>query len=100
MLDACNHGGVDGKRAEIRGVGQLTDAKPHVRYNFLVQWDYWILDHADDYSWFISANPDFDKLWIYTRAPPSPARLQDLIARARGLGYDTSKLEFPAQPAG
>jgi apolipoprotein D and lipocalin family protein len=58
------------------------------------------LDHADDYSWFISANPAFDKLWIYARKVPNPEQLRDLTARAAALGYDTSKLEFPAQPAG
>jgi len=104
VVDACRRGGVDGKLAEIHGDGQLLDppqdAKLHVRYNVLIKWDYWILDHADDYSWFISANPAFDKLWIYTRKPPSPAQLEDLVARAKRLGYDTSKLEFPAQPAG
>jgi len=104
VVDACHHGGVDGKLAQLHGDGQLMDppkdAKLHVRYNFLIQWDYWILDHADDYSWFISANPAFDKLWIYTRKVPTPEQLRDLTARAAALGYDTSKLEFPAQPAG
>lgn len=104
VLDACRRGGVTGKLAEIRGVGALTDpptaAKLHVKYNLFVQWDYWILDHADDYSWFISANPQFDKLWIYTRKAPTQAQLDSLIARARALGYDTSRLEYPAQPGG
>jgi apolipoprotein D and lipocalin family protein len=44
VLDACRHGSVDGKLAELHGAGQLmdppTDAKLHVRYNFLIQWDY------------------------------------------------------------
>lgn len=102
VLDACNKGGVDGKEATIKGVGTIedpgTNAKLHVRYNVLIKWDYWVLDHADDYSWFISADPDFDKLWIYTRQVPTPAQLADLVARAKALGYDTSRLEFPAQP--
>jgi apolipoprotein D and lipocalin family protein len=102
VLDACNKGGVNGKEAALKGVGTIedpgTNAKLRVRYNVLIKWDYWVLDHADDYSWFISADPDFDKLWIYTRKVPTPEQRDLLVARAKALGYDTSKLEFPAQP--
>ena len=55
-----------------------------------------VLDHADDYSWFISADPTFNKLWIYTREVPNADQRQRLVARAQALGYDVSRLEFPA----
>lgn len=84
-----------GARGEILDPG--TNAKLRARYFAgLVTWDYWVLDHADDYSWFISADPTFDKLWIYTREVPGPAEREALVARARSLGYDVSRLEFPA----
>jgi apolipoprotein D and lipocalin family protein len=73
------------------------NAKLRVRYiGGLVTWDYWVLDHAEDYSWFISADPTFNKLWIYTREVPDAAGRQALVARAAALGYDVSRLEFPA----
>ena len=100
VVDSCRQGSPQGKLKTLKGHGKIldpgTDAKLRVRYNLLITWDYWVLDHADDYSWFISADPRLKNLWIYTRKPPSPKELDALKARATALGYDTSKLEFPA----
>ncbi len=102
VKDACREGARNGKEKSLVGDGTILDpgfnAKIHVQYNFLISQDYWILDHDDDYSWFIDASPDFKDLWIYTRKVPSKTFLGKLIMRARALGYDTSKLEFPPQP--
>ncbi len=107
VLDTCHHGTPAGRLDSIGGPGEIldpgTNAKLHVSYRlfglFPAGRDYWVLDHADDYSWFISADPSFRNLWIYTRDPHvDPATLKGLIGKAQALGYDTSKLEFPAQP--
>jgi apolipoprotein D and lipocalin family protein len=107
VRDICHAGTPGGKLKAIGGPGTVldpgTNAKLHVSYRFLgiipVARDYWVLDHADDYSWFISSDPAFENLWIYTRDPRvDPALLKSLIAKAQALGYDTAKLEFPAQP--
>ena len=61
--------------------------------------DYWVLDHADDYSWAIVGEPSGRYLWLLSRAAkPGQARLDQLIARARALGYDTSMLRITQQP--
>lgn len=84
-----------GARATILDPG--TNAKFRARYfGGLVTWEFWILDHAEDYGWFISADPTFDRLWIYTRTVPSQAELARLVERVRQLGYDPARLEFPA----
>ena len=107
VLDTCHADTPAGKLKAIGGPGTIldpgTNAKLHVSYRFMgfipVARDYWVLDHADDYSWFISSDPAFANLWIYTRDPHvDPALLKTLIAEARTLGYDTTRLEFPAQP--
>jgi apolipoprotein D and lipocalin family protein len=99
VLDTCRDKTPTGKEKSIKGKGEIldpgTNAKLRVRYPFFITWDYWVLDHADDYSWFISADPKFEKLWIYTRKAPSKDELAALVQRAQALGYDTSKLEFP-----
>lgn len=60
--------------------------------------DYWVLDHADDYTWSIVGEPSGRFLWILTRDPrPSRAQGEALVARARALGYDTSMLRMTAQ---
>jgi len=101
LRDTCRSGSPTGKEKAIGARGEIldpgTNAKFRARYFAgFVTWDFWILDHADDYSWFISADPTFDRLWIYTREVPSPAERGRLVARASALGYDTRRLEFPA----
>ena len=71
----------------------------HVFYGLItISRRYWIYGHGADYDWFIFGDPDFKTISIFTRNPrPSAAQVQALTARARALGYDTSKLEYPAQ---
>lgn len=104
VRDTCQVGTPDGKEKAIGGQGRIldpgTNAKLRVRYlHGLVTWDYWVLDRADDYSWFISTDPTFARLFIYTREIPTQAEVRALTDRARALGYDVSQLEYPAQPA-
>lgn len=101
LRDTCRQGGIDGRERAVGAAGVILDPGFNAKllapyFGGLVTWEYWVLDRADDYSWFISADPAFDKLWIYTRTPPSAAELAALVERARALGYDVSRLEFPA----
>jgi len=107
VRDTCTRGTPTGAIKAIGGPATILDpgknAKLHVSYRFFglipVDRDYWVLDHADDYTWFISADPSFENLWIYTRDPHvDAAQRAQLVERARAMGYDVSKLEFPAQP--
>jgi apolipoprotein D and lipocalin family protein len=36
-----------------------------------------------------------ENLWIYARTVPSKAKLAVMVRKAKELGYDTTKLEFP-----
>lgn len=101
LRDTCQSGTPTGKEKAIGADATIldpgTNAKFRARYFAgFVTWEFWILDHDENYTWFISADPTFDKLWIYTRDVPSAAQLATLVARAQALGYDTSRLEFPA----
>ena len=99
VRDTCQVDTPQGRERAISGVGTFVDpgtsAKLRVRYLWLIVWEYWVLDRADDYSWFISSDPSFDKLFIYTREVPTEAQLDALVRRAAELGYDTNRLEFP-----
>jgi apolipoprotein D and lipocalin family protein len=101
VRDTCQDGSPAGPEKAISARGEILDpgvnARLRVRYfSGLVTWDYWILDYAEDYSWFISADPTFDKLWIYTREVPDERERRALVERAEAFGYDVSRLEFPA----
>ena len=52
--------------------------------------DYWVLDHADDYSWSIVGEPSGRYLWLLSRSPyPTPEQRAAIVGRAREPGYDT-----------
>lgn len=98
--DGCRMGSPKGELKTIRGIGTIKDpdaarAKLRVRYKFLITMDYWVLYTAPDRSWFISADPSMEYLWIYARQVPSARKLALMKAKAAELGYDVGKLEFP-----
>lgn len=107
VLDSCRMGSPAGELKTIGGPGEILDpgqnAKLRVTYTVFgivpIVRDYWVLDRAADYSWFISGDPDFKDLYIFTRNPQiGAAERRRLVKRAAELGYDVSKLEFPEQP--
>ena len=64
LRDACRQGGIDGRERAVGAAGVILDpgfnAKLRAPYfGGLLTWEYWVLDRADDYSWFISADPKF-----------------------------------------
>lgn len=103
VLDFCHQGSPTGKRRTIGGPARILDPGANARlqvdyhlFGLKIRREYQVLELADDRSWFISADPSFNDLWIYTRSPhPSAQLVATLTARARTLGYDVSRLEFP-----
>lgn len=60
--------------------------------------NYWVLDHAEDYTWSIVGEGSRRYLWILTRDPNPSAELQAmLLARVQSFGYDTSRLHRTVQ---
>lgn len=101
VLNKCRK--PDGKLDDANGTAKIVDpatnAKLKVSFFGPFYGDYWVLDHADDYSWSIVGEPSGRYLWILSRNPtPGQAQLDALIARARALGYDTSMLRITKQP--
>ncbi len=100
--DGCRVGTPSGKLKTVSGDGRIidfgeTNSRMRVKYPFLIVFDYWVLYKSDDQSWFISADQHMHNLWIFSRNVPSKQRLQKMVKKASELGYDVSKLEFPAQ---
>jgi apolipoprotein D and lipocalin family protein len=93
----------NGKWDEARGrakvVDRTTNAKLKVSFFGPFYGDYWVLDHADDYSWSIVGEPSGRYLWILARsATPAESKVAELIGRAKTMGYDTSMLLRTRQP--
>ncbi|WP_443749627.1 lipocalin family protein [Asticcacaulis solisilvae] len=94
VTNACRKGALDGPARVSRGTAKVVPGSNNAKLKvsffgpFYVG-DYWVLDHADDYSWSIVGEPSGRYLWILTReAAPSPDLRQKLQERAGQLGYD------------
>ena len=102
VVNTCHKGAVDGPVKTSEGKAKVVDtatrAKLKVSFFGPFWGDYWVLDHADDYSWSIVGEGSGKYLWLLTRKPPSDLEREALTARAKVLGYDTSMLRPTKQP--
>ena len=102
VVNACRQGAVNGpvKTAEAtaRVVEGSGGAKLKVSFFWLVEGDYWVLDHAPDYSWSIVGDGSGKYLWLLTRARTiTDERYRQLTARAASFGYDIARVRRTAQ---
>lgn len=101
VLNTCRK--PDGKIKQAKGRAKIVDvatgAKLKVSFFGPFYGDYWVLDHADDYSWAIVGEPSGKYLWILAReAQPGPAKVEMLIGRVKAMGYSTTMLRITKQP--
>lgn len=104
VKNTCREGAVNGpikvSEGKAKPAGDPLGAKLKVSFfGPPLMTNYWVLDRADDYSWAIVGEGSGRFLWILTREPRPPKALgNQLVARARSLGYDTDMLRFTKQP--
>ena len=101
VINTCRKPDGSIKRAEGKAkvVDTATGTKLKVSFFGPFYGDYWVLDHADDYSWSIVGEGSGRYLWLLSRsADPGAAKLDMLVQRARALGYNTSMLRITRQP--
>lgn len=105
VLNTCHKGAISGAQDSAEGKARIVEgsngAKLEVSFfGPFYLGDYWVLDRADDYSWSIVGEPSGKYLWLLARKPVlAEAEREKLVTRIKGLGYDTSLLYFPKQPA-
>lgn len=103
VLNTCHQGAVDGPVKTSEGKAKIADATTNakLKVSFFGPFfgDYWVLDHADDYSWSIVGEGSGKYLWLLSRKLPTEADRAALTARAKALGYDTTMLRPTKQPA-
>ncbi|WP_312735628.1 lipocalin family protein [Brevundimonas sp.] len=98
VLNTCRQGGVDGPVKTVEGRARVVpdsgDARLKVSFfGPFYLGDYWVLDHADDYSWSIVGEPSGRYLWLMSRtAKPSQEVRATILSRAAELGYDLALL--------
>ncbi|WCM18734.1 lipocalin family protein [Paraburkholderia bryophila] len=100
VINRCRDGSIDGPLRISEGRAKIVadSANARLKVSFFGPFflgNYWVLDHADDYSWSIVGEPSGRFLWILTRAEkPDSAMRAQLVNRASVLGYDTSMLRL------
>lgn len=103
VVNSCREGAVDGVKKTAEGKAKVVEASRNakLKVSFFGPFygDYWVLDHAEDYSWSIVGEPSGRYLWILSRkAVVSKPQMQALIDKVTAMGYDTSLLYYPKQP--
>jgi apolipoprotein D and lipocalin family protein len=92
-----------GRTETLRATARVTDPTTNAKFRFslagllsfggLASQQYWVWDHAPDYSWAIMGLPDKSSWWIWHRSQsPSPSVRTATLARARALGFNTARV--------
>ncbi|MBU6418433.1 MAG: lipocalin family protein [Proteobacteria bacterium] len=102
IVNACRD--ANGKMRISRGTAKLVPGSGGAKFKVsffrpLYLGNYWVLDHAQDYSWSIVGEGTGRYLWILSRSPElGEMDLRILINRATALGYDSAPLVITKQP--
>lgn len=105
VKDGCHDKREDAPERSIEGVGTIKDAGTNatldVRYRLgplRLSRTYRIIATDADRTWFISSEPGFEKVYVFTReVAPSLEAVEALTAKVRALGY-AGELEILATP--
>lgn len=92
-----------GRVETLRANASVTDTTTNAKFRFslagllsfggLASQQYWVWDHAPDYSWAIMGLPNKSSWWIWHRSQsPSAAVRSSTLARARALGFPTASV--------
>ncbi len=75
-------------------------SKVKVRFFWPFYGDHWILELDSDYQWALVGTPDLRYLWILSRSLQLPGETyRQHLARAHGLGFETSRIVHTIQSA-
>lgn len=91
---------LDGKPDVATGKAKLTDepGKLKVSFFWFFYGDYYILELEENYQWVLIGSSSDKYLWILSRTPQLEESIKsNILEKARGRGYDVSKLIWVKQ---
>jgi len=95
----CRRGSPSGKasvrKASARIIDPATNAKMKVSFlGGVASAEYRVIDHGPE--WVLMGTSGGNYLWLLSRTPDLPAASRAAaVARAKALGYDVSRFEYP-----
>lgn len=97
VVNTCHVGSLTGPVRDARGRAHIVPGSGGAKLKVTFFWpffgDYWVLDHADDYSWSIVGEPSRRYLWLLSRLPDPPqVTWAFLMTRIAEFGYDPGRL--------
>ncbi len=105
VIQTCHRGSPSGPASTATAKARILPGSQNTKFKMsllggLISQEYWILDHGDDDLWAIMATPGGRYVWLVSRRPSlDPPTRTRVLARIKALGYDLSRLVFPAQIA-
>lgn len=105
VVNTCRQNGLDGELRSVEGRAKVVEGSGNakLKVSFFGPFyfgNYWILDHAEDYSWAIVGESSGRYLWLLSRTPqPNETVRRTILNRAEALGYDLTLLRPTQQPA-
>jgi len=98
VTNTCRSGSPAGDVRSITGVAKALEGTQNTKlkvsfFGPFFLGDYWILDHAADYSWAIVGEASGQYLWLLTRSRRiSAQQYRAMVDRAVHFGYDASRV--------
>jgi apolipoprotein D and lipocalin family protein len=100
VVQTCHRGSPTGPEKVYRPSLQILDTASNNRFRLtyfvIFKKDYWVLDHAADYSWAVVGDPTGKFVWGFARTPGEAVK-SEITSHIKALGYDVGRLEFPKQ---
>ncbi len=101
VLNTCHEGSSRGPVRTASGRAWKTgasNARLRVRFFWPFSSPYWIIELDPDYRWAVVGHPQRKYLWILSRTPKLPQKVEaGILKRLAALGYDVSKLKLDVQ---
>jgi apolipoprotein D and lipocalin family protein len=102
VVQSCHKGAANGPVSVWKAKAIVSDPRTNARlkmsfFGGVVSQNYVVLEHRPDQGWLALATADGKYFWLMSNKPVLPAAVKtQALARFRQLGFDVSRLEFPA----
>lgn len=103
MTQTCRQGSPTGPAKTYSSKGSIVPGSNNAKFKMsffggIKTQEYWVVDRGDANDWAVMATPGGNYLWLMSRSPDmSLATRNSIVARLKGMGFNTAKLVFPKQ---